>query len=289
MSGTKRHHEHETVLVTGVRTPFARAFGELADLDTIALGVAAVRGLLERTGIDPALVGEVVWGSVLFRSDAPNTAREIVFDANLPRSIPGVTLTRACLSGLNAITYAACAIERGQYEVAIAGGSDSTSNAEAPLPRRLTRALAELFMTGGGLSWRKIRRALGRLESVGDLLPRMPRIAERFTGLTMGQHADDMARANAISREAQDRFAMRSHERAHAAIVSGRFDEEVVPVELPGGRRLERDTIVRAKIDPEKVARLRPVFREGGTITAASSSPLTDGASCVLLMSTERA
>jgi acetyl-CoA acyltransferase len=285
----KGNGRRRVAVIAGVRTPFARAFGELSELDTIDLGVAAVRGLLDRTGLDPAHVDEVVWGSVIFRSDAPNTAREIVFDANLPRKIPGLTVTRACLSGLQAITHAAAAIERGDVDVVIAGGSDSTTNAEAPMPRKLVRALGEVMMTGGGITAKKLKKALGIIGSPANLLPTMPKIAERATGLTMGQHADDMARKNGITREAQDAFAIRSHERAHAAIVDGRFDDEVVPVDTGRGRRLERDTLVRSKVDADKVARLKPVFRKDGTITAASSSPLTDGASCVLLMSEEKA
>ncbi|GIW72813.1 MAG: putative acetyl-CoA C-acyltransferase (thiolase) [Planctomycetota bacterium] len=277
------------VVVGGVRTPFARAFGELAELDTIRLGASVVRGLLERLQLDPRWIEEVFWGSTIFRSDAPNTGREVVLEANLPRSVPGVTVSRACLSGLQAISSAAAAIERGERELVIAGGSDSVSQAEVPLPRRLVRAVGQLAMGRERWSWRGLRQALRTLGSPAALLPERPRIAERTTGLSMGQHADDMARRAGIGRAEQDRFAMRSHQRAHAAWVAGRMAEEVVPVRLEDGTVLERDTQVRARLEPEKIASLPPVFRPGGTVTAANASPLSDGAAAVVLASAERA
>lgn len=277
------------VVVSGARTPFTRAFNELIDYDSIALGVHAVRGLIERTGIDPHVIDEVVWGGVVLKGSAPNVAREIVLDANLPRDIPGMTVTRACLSGLQAITHAAAMIERGDADVVIAGGSDSTSGAEAPMPPKLIKAMAKLTMGGGKVNAKSLFKALKSIGSLRNLLPTIPKIAERSTGRTMGQHADDMARKNGVTREDQDAFAIRSHERAYKAQESGRFADEICPITLPNGKVIDRDTLVRETIDPAKIAKLRPVFHNKGTVTAASASPLTDGGACVLLMSAERA
>jgi acetyl-CoA acyltransferase len=285
---SKAREGRRVVVVAGSRTPFTKAFFDQSELDTVELAKQAVSGLLARTQLDPTHIDEVVWGSVIFNGATPNTARELVLDLNLPRSIPGFTVTRACLSGLQAITHAAAAIERGDVDVVIAGGSDSVSNAEMPMPKKLVKALGKLQYSGK-ITAGKILKAIRSIGSPKNLLPKPPAIAERSTGKTMGRHADEMAEANGISREAQDRFALRSHELAHQAIQGGRFDDEVTPVTLKSGKRIERDTLVRGSIDPEKVSRLRAVFRKGGTVTAASSSPLTDGGSAVLLMSEEKA
>ncbi|MDF1667142.1 MAG: thiolase family protein [Planctomycetota bacterium] len=279
--------KRRVVVVEGRRTPFTKAFSELRKLDTIELASAACKGLIEESKIDPREIDEVIWGSVIFKSSAPNTARELVLDLNLPPSIPGMTVTRACLSGLQAITHAAAVIERGDADVMIAGGSDSCSNAEVPLPTNLTLAMGKLTF-GGKLNTKKVLGALTELESPKDLLPSAPKIAERSTGRTMGQHADEMAEKNGVSREEQDAFAIASHKKAHQAWKSGRFDSEITSIDL-GGHKLSRDTLVRQTVDPAKLAKLRAVFRKEGTITAATSSPLTDGASAVLLMSEEKA
>lgn len=280
-------NSRRAVIVSGVRTPFTKAFSELASLDSIDLGVAACRALLDKTPIDVQLVDEINWGSVVVKTAAPNLAREIVLDLNLPSHIPGVTLTRACLSGLQAVTHAAANIERGDHEVVIAGGSDSTSNAEMPMPAGLVKALGKLSF-GGKLTTGKVMRALAEIKTASDILPSAPKIAERSTGRTMGQHADQMARINEVSRAAQDQYALESHAKAYAAQQSGILSEEIGAVSV-AGRKLDRDTLIRASVNPKKLASLKPVFDKQGTVTAASSSPLTDGASAVLLMSQSKA
>jgi acetyl-CoA acyltransferase len=275
------------VIVGGARTPFVRAFDEFVELDTIALGVAAVRGLLERHRLPWGAIDALVWGGVILPGSAPNVGREIGLDVGLPPSVEARTVTRACASGLQAITDAAAAIERGDCEVAIAGGSDSTSNAELTMPETLVRKLAPVTMNRKS-GFKDYLGLLGQL-SVGDLIPRQPRIAERSTGQLMGEAADLMAERNGISRAAQDAFAVRSHQRAAAAIAAGRFDDEVVPVTPPKGPQVSADTLVRADTSEEKIATLRPVFRREGTITAATASPLTDGAAAVLIMSEAKA
>jgi acetyl-CoA acyltransferase len=275
------------VVVGGVRTPFVKAFTDFTPLDTIALGVAAVRALLSRHQIGHKDLDSIVWGGVILPQGAPNLAREIALDLRLDPAVEGMTVTRACASGLQAVTLAAAAIERGEADVVVAGGSDSTSNAEIKLPQKIVHALAPLAL--GKPTPADYLGVLSKLTPLSEILPRRPKIAERTTGEVMGEAAERMARRNEISREAQDAFAARSHHRAAAAIASGRFDAEVTPVEAPGGKWVHGDGLVRADTSVEKLAKLQPVFAKDGTITAGSSSPLTDGAAAVLLMSEERA
>ena len=273
--------------MSGVRTPFVRAFSEFLKLDTFALGSAAVGALLDRTGIPRQEIDAMVWGGVILPSTAPNVAREIALDLGLPASVEGMTVTRACASGLQAITTAAAAIERGDADVIIAGGSDSTSNAEVSLPSKAVHMLAPFAF--GKASPSDVMGVLAQLMPLGDILPKMPKIAERTTGEVMGESAEKMARRNEIARLAQDEFALQSHLRAAAAIASGRFDEEVAPVETPSGGLVTTDTIVRADTSIEKLAKLRPAFARDGTLTAGNSSTLTDGAASVLLMEEQKA
>jgi acetyl-CoA acyltransferase len=275
------------VIVAGVRTPFVRAFAELLKLDTIALGCAAVRGLLEQTAVPHRELDAIVWGGVILPGLSPNVGREIVLDLRLPAEVEGMTVTRACASGLQAITSAAAAIERGDADLVIAGGSDSTSNAEIKLPQKVVHAAAPLAF--GKATPGDLVGLLAQMMPLSELLPRMPKIAERTTGQVMGEAAEQMARRNEISREAQDELAARSHHRAAAAIASGRLAGEVVPVQTPEGRWVHADTIVRADTSVERLARLRPVFAKDGTLTAGNSTPLTDGAAAVLLASEDKA
>jgi acetyl-CoA acyltransferase len=275
------------VVVQGIRTPFVKAFTDFLKMDTIALGDAAVRALLERTQLPRAELDAIVWGGVILPGLAPNVAREIALDLELPARVEGHTVTRACASGLQAVTSAAAAIERGDVDVAIAGGSDSTSNAEIKLPQKVVHALAPLAF--GKATPMDFLGVLSQLMPIGEALPKMPKIAERTTGEVMGEAAERMARRNEIGREAQDEFAVRSHHRAAAAIASGRLRKEVTAVETPSGKTVTTDGLVRADTSTDALAKLRPVFAKDGTLTAGNSSPLTDGAAAVLLMSEDKA
>jgi acetyl-CoA acyltransferase len=279
--------KQRAVIVAGVRTPFVKAFGKFLKLDSIDLGDIAVRSLLERTDLPHAEIDSIVWGGVILPSHAPNIAREIALDLRLPPGVEGMTCTRACASGLQAVTLAAAAIERGEADVVIAGGSDSTSNAPLNLPQKVVHALAPLAF-GKASTPADYLGVLSQMMPITEILPKMPKIAERTTGEVMGESAESMARRNEISREAQDRFAERSHHRAAAAIASGRFDDEVTAVETPSGW-VYADNLVRGDTTYEKLAKLRPVFAKDGTVTAGNASPLTDGAAAVLLMSEEKA
>ena len=275
------------VIVHGVRTPFVKAFGKFLKLDSIDLADAAVKALLDRTEVPHEDIDSIVWGGVIFPSLAPNIAREIALDLRLPPSVEGMTCTRACASGLQAVTLAAAAIERGEADVIIAGGSDSTSNAPLNLPQKTVHALAPLAF-GKASSPSDYLSVLAQMMPISDILPKMPKIAERTTGQVMGESAEEMARRNEITREAQDHFAERSHHRAAAAISSGRFDDEVAAVDASGGAAYV-DDIVRGNTSFEKLSKLRPVFASDGTVTAGNASPLTDGAAAVLVMSESKA
>ena len=279
--------KQRAVIVAGVRTPFVKAFGKFLKLDSIDLGDIAVRSLLERTDVPHQEIDSIIWGGVILPSHAPNIAREIALDLRLPPSVEGMTCTRACASGLQAVTLAAAAIERGEADVVIAGGSDSTSNAPLNLPQKAVHALAPLAF-GKAATPGDYLGVLAQMMPITDILPKMPKIAERTTGEVMGESAESMARRNEISREAQDRFAERSHHRAAEAIASGRFDHEVTAVEAPDGW-VHADNIVRGDTSVEKLSKLRPVFAKDGTVTAGNASPLTDGAAAVLLMSEDKA
>ncbi|MDB4928544.1 MAG: acetyl-CoA acetyltransferase [Myxococcaceae bacterium] len=275
------------VVVAGARTPFVKAFGDFTTMDTIALGAAAARGALAQVGLGVRDVDAVVWGGVILPSGSPNVGREIALDLGLDPRAEAMTVTRACASGLQAITLAAAAIERGEADVVLCGGSDSTSNAEIKLPQKVVHALAPLAL--GRPTPADYLAVLGQLWPITDLLPRQPKIAERTTGEVMGAAAERMATRNEITRAAQDAFALRSHQRAAAAIASGRFDDEVVAVTTPEGKTVRADGLVRGDSSLEKLAKLRAAFAKDGTLTAGNSSALTDGGAAVVLMSEAKA
>jgi acetyl-CoA acyltransferase len=276
------------VVVGGARTPFLRAFGGYAEMDTIALGVAAVKALLSRYPVPREAISSVSWGGVILPSGAPNLAREIALDAGLPHTLEGSTVTRACTSGLLAITQAAAAIERGEADIVIAGGSDSTSNAEVKMPQSFVRKTAPVLMNSkAGVG--DYFKLLAQISIRKDLIPQRPQVKERTTGELMGEAAERMAKHWKISREEMDAFAAQSHHRAAEATASGRFSEEIAPVTTPSGKVISTDNMVRGDTTVEKLARLRPAFAKDGNLTAGNSSGLTDGAAAVLLMSEAKA
>ena len=275
-------------IVAGVRTPFARAGTIFRDVPAVALAREAARELLYRSELDGGVVDEVIWGQVVVSVLTPNVGREVSLLPQLPYTVPGYSLNRACASGAQAITNAADQIERGNADVIIAGGVESLSDIPILHSRRFSRTLVEAG---------KARSLGGRLAAFGkvrprDLIPITPAIAEPSTGESMGQSAEKMAKENGITREAQDRFALMSHQRAAAATADGRMTAEIVP--WFGGRGMDEvatsDNTIRADTSLEALAALRPVFdRRYGSVTAGNSSPLTDGAAAVLVMAEEKA
>ena len=275
-------------VVRGIRTPFAKSGTHYARLSALDLGKLVVTELMQRSGIDPAQVQEVVFGNVIPSVKAPNIAREIILGTGLPRKIPGYSVSKACASANQAITSAADMIARGYADTVIAGGAESLSD----VPILFSKNFSEALVTAS--KQKSVGGKLGAFSKIRpkDLAPDAPAIAESSTGLTMGESAEKMAKENGISREAQDHFALQSHKRAAEAIASGRFKDEVMTVVVPPGYDtiVESDNLVRGDSTYEALAKLRPVFdRKYGTITAGNASPLTDGAAAVLLMSEDKA
>jgi acetyl-CoA acyltransferase len=280
--------EARIAIVGGCRTPFAKAGTVYRDLTALDLAKACVRELIERMDLDPMLVETVVMGQVIPSVRAPNLGREVALGVGLPPRVPAYSLNRACASANQAIADIAYAIGAGHATVGIAGGAESLSDAPVLHSRAMARALLQASRARG------IRGKLEALKRLRprDLVPEAPAIAEPSTGLTMGQSAEKMAQENGISREQQDRIAYLSHVRAAAAIDEGRLDPELCPVFVPPRYEtvVASDTLVRRDTSMDALGALPPVFDSRyGTVTAGNSSPLTDGAASVLLMSEERA
>ncbi len=275
-------------VVAGLRTPFAKSGTHYAHLSALDLGKIVVTELLQRSGVDPNEVQELVFGNVIPSVKAPNIAREIVLGTGLPRKIPAHSVSEACASANQAITSGSDMIARGYADTVIAGGAESLSDVPILFSKKFADALVsaskQKSLSGKLGAFAKIRPR--------DLAPDAPAIAESSTGLTMGESAEKMAKANGITREEQDRFALQSHHRAAEATANGRFKDEVMQVVVPPSfdNIVETDNLIRGDSTLEAMAKLKPVFdRRYGTITAGNASPLTDGAAAVLLMSEEKA
>ncbi len=275
-------------IVAGVRTPFTRAGTAFKSISAIDLGKLCVAELLQRTNLDGKEVQALVFGTVIPSVVAPNIAREVSLLPLLPKGINAYTVSRACASANQAITDAADQIALGHLDVAIAGGSESLSN----IPILHAQGFAEaLVLASKAKSLPARLRALSRIRPK-DLIPVTPAIAEPSTGETMGQSAEKMAKLNAIAREEQDHFALRSHRLAAAGTSDGRLTAEIMPVYVPPrfDSVLTSDNGIREDTSYEQLAALKPVFdRKYGSVTAGNSSPLTDGGACVLLMNEEKA
>ena len=274
-------------IIAGLRTPFARSGTVFRDVSAVQLARRATQELLLRTALDGQLVDEVVFGQVVASALAPNVAREVSLLPQLPRNIPAFSVNRACASAGQAITYAADQITLGHADVILAGGVESLSDIPILHSKRMSQILVEASKA----------KSLGqRLAAFGkirprDLIPVSPAIAEPSTGESMGQSAEKMAKENGITREAQDRLALLSHQRAAAATQSGRLAEEIAP--WFGGRNMDEvvttDNLIRGDTSLEALAKLKPVFdRRYGSVTAGNSSALTDGAAVVLMMMEEQ-
>jgi acetyl-CoA acyltransferase len=277
----------KTAIVAGCRTPFVRSGTLFADMRAIELGKLAVRDALARSGIEAERVDHLVYGTVVHDPAAPNIAREVGLGV-LPKTVPAVTVSRACSSANQAITDATQLIETGHAEIVIAGGAESLSHVPITVSEKLSKSLV------GAAKGKSIGQRLAPFRSVRprDLIPVQPAIAEPTTGETMGEAAERMAKENGISRHDQDAWALRSHELAAAGTADGRLTAEIVPVYVPPDYEqvVARDNGIRSDSSLEKLAKLPPVFdRKHGSVTAGNSSPLTDGASAVVLMSAERA
>ncbi len=275
-------------VVAGLRTPFAKQGTAYKNLSALDLGRIVVKELLARAELDPREIGLLVYGSAIPTPSAPNIAREIVLGTGMPKSIEAFSVVRACATSFQATTSAAEAMLAGQHDVAVVGGADSASDVPITVSKKLATALVEA---------QKARTLTDKLRAFShlaarDLVPVPPALREPSTGLTMGEHAERMAKDAGITREEQDRFAHRSHSRAAAAWQRGVFADEVMHVVPPPSfdRPIAEDNVVRHDSKVEAYAKLAPVFdRAHGTVTAGNSSALTDGASALLLMTEAKA
>ena len=277
-------NERRVAVIAGCRTPFCKAGTALKDARAVDLARHAARELIERTNLDGADVDEVIFGQVVPSALVPNVGREVSLLPQLPKEIPAYSVNRACASATQAIASGHDQIALGHDDVVIAGGAEALSDIPILASRRLADILVEASKAkslGGRLrTFLKIRPR--------DLIPVAPAIAEPSTGESMGQSAEKMAKENGITRDAQDRWALRSHQLAAKGTADGRLTAEIAPwfPTRSGDAVVTQDNGVRADTSLEQMAKLKPVFdRKYGTVTAANSSPLTDGASAVLLMS----
>ncbi len=275
-------------LVASCRTPFAKSGEVFKDLSALDLAKVAVQGLIERSEVDPKLIGTLVMGQVVPSIKAPNLGRETGLGALLPKSVPAHTINRACASSNQAIADVASSILMGHIDVGIAGGAESLSS----VPILHSKGMANALVAAS-----KARSLGGRVGAFSrvrlkDFIPDAPAIAEPSTGLSMGQSAEQMAKDNGITRAEQDEIAFRSHQNAAKARDDGRLGLEIAPVYVPPkyATTATTDGLIRADTSMEALGKLKPVFdRRFGSVTAGYASPLTDGAASVLLMSEDRA
>jgi 3-oxoadipyl-CoA thiolase len=263
----------EAVVVDALRTPMGRYGGALASVRPDDLGALAIRALVERTGVDPAALDDVFWGAAnQAGEDCRNVGRMATLLAGLPTSVPGTTLNRLCGSGLQALNSAYHAIAAGVIDVAIAGGAES-----------MTRAPFVIL---------KAEKAYDRAPDIHDstLGNRMvnPALAAMYPPISLGETAEKVADQFGVTRDDQDEFAYRSQMKCKAAVEAGRFDAELVPVHVVAAKKsydLTHDEPPRPETTRESLAKLKPAFKAGGTVTAGNSSPLNDGAAALLICS----
>ncbi|MFF5516236.1 thiolase family protein [Streptomyces coeruleorubidus] len=253
------------------RTPIGKLRGSLSPVRPDDLAATVVRALIgEVPALDPARIDDVYWGAAnQAGEDNRNVARMAALLAGLPETVPGATVNRLCASGLEAVTTAARTIAAGEADIVIAGGSESMSRAPFVLPRPDEALPHRIETVDTRLGWRLVNPAMRDLHGL----------------LSMGETAEEVAARYGIPRERQDDFALRSHQRAALARKNGHFDDELLPVERPDGVVVDTDECVREDTSYEKLSRLKPVFREGGTVTAGNASPMNDGAAGLLLVS----
>ena len=262
-----------SVIVGGARTPMGRLLGNLKDFPATQLGAVAIRAALRRAGVAPEQVQYVIMGQVLQAGSGQIPARQAAVAAGIPMSVPALTVNKVCLSGLDAIALADQLIRAGEFDIVVAGGMESMTNAP------------HLMMgSRGGYKY-------------GDVVIRdhmaLDGLTDAYDQVSMGESTDRHSRRYGISREEQDAFGAASHQRAAAAQKNGVFAEEIVPVEVPQRRGepivIAEDEGIRPDTTPQTLAKLRPAFGADGTITAGTSSPISDGAAAVVVMSEAKA
>jgi acetyl-CoA acyltransferase len=274
-------------VVAGLRTPFAKQATAFHGVPAVDLGKMVVNELISKHDIDPQIIEQLVFGQVVQMPEAPNIAREIVLGTNMNVHTDAYSVSRACATSFQSAVNITESIMTGMIDVGIAGGADSTSVAPVGVTKNLAKTLLDITKT------KTLGQKLSLIRRLGlkDLLPVAPAVAEYSTGLSMGQTAEQMAKTYSISREEQDALAHRSHTLATKSWQEGKLAGEVMVAHSePYKSFIDKDNCIREDSILESYAKLRPVFdRKYGSVTAATSSPLTDGASAILLMREGRA
>jgi acetyl-CoA C-acetyltransferase len=263
----------EPVILSGARTPVGKLLGQLKEFSAVDLGAIAARAAIERANIAPSMVDEVIMGNVVQAGNGQNPARQVALRAGVPDTVAAMTINKVCGSGLKAVMLAANAVRLGEIDVAIAGGMESMTNA----PYLLKRAREGYRMGHGELVDSMIHDGLWCA----------------FDDWHMGCTGEVVAERYNVSRAEQDEYALNSHRKAVAAMKGGRFDEEIVPVEVPQKKGpalvIRNDEGPREDTSFEALARLTPAFKEGGTVTAGNAPGVNDGAAAVVVTSADLA
>ena len=263
----------EVVIVAAVRTPIGSFGGSLKDISAVDLGSLVIKNAIERAGLEPEQVDEVIMGNVLGAGLGQNVARQMSVHAGVPVTVPAFTINKVCGSGLKAVQLAVQAVLCGDAEVVVAGGAENMSQAPYILPNQ---------------RWGS---RMGNATVVDTML--RDGLTDGFEDYHMGITAENVAEQYGITREDQDSFALQSQKRAVAAVEAGRFKEEIVPVEIPQRRGeplvFDTDEFPRKDVSLEGLSKLRPAFQKDGSVTAGNSSGINDGAAAVVVMSAEKA
>lgn len=275
-------HPQTAVLVDGCRLPFQRSGTGYADLMAYDMGRMIISGLLTRTGLPPEAVDRVIMGSVIQDVQTSNVARESALAAGIPNHVPAFTVTMACISSNQAITSGVDLIRTGLAEAVIAGGTETLSDPPIRVGRSVRKRIFEARNAKGAMDYLELLEGL----NPSDLIPEAPSISEFSTGEVMGESADRLAAMFGVSRKEQDEYALRSHHAAARARDEGLLDKEIHPATTPPDfTPITTDNVIRDDTSLEKLQSLPPAFvKPYGTVTAGSSSALTDGASATLLM-----
>ncbi|MYH70538.1 MAG: acetyl-CoA C-acetyltransferase [Gammaproteobacteria bacterium] len=264
---------NDAVIVAAARTPIGSFGGALANTPAHTLGAAVIKSLLEKTGLEPAQVDEVILGQVLTAGAGQNPARQAAVEAGLPHSVPSMTINKVCGSGLKAVHLAAQAIKCGDADIIIAGGQENMSQAPHVLPKS------------------RVGAKMGDWKMLDSMI--VDGLWDAFNDYHMGMTAENIVNKFGISREEQDRFAAQSQQKTEQAQADGVFDEEIVSVNIPQRKGdpiiFDRDEYPKQGVTEEKIAKLRPAFTREGTVTAANASGLNDGAAAVVVMSRAKA
>ena len=262
-----------SVIVAGARTPMGRLLGALTPFSGADLGGFAIKAALERAGVEPGQVQYVIMGQVLQAGAGQIPARQAAIKAGIPMNVPALSINKVCLSGLDAIALADQLIRAGEVDIVVAGGMESMTNAPHLLPKS-----REGYKYG----------AIQMLDSMAH-----DGLTDAYDNIPMGESTERHVGKLGISREEQDAFSALSHQRAAAAAKNGAFAEEIVPIEIPQRKgdpiTFSLDEGIRADTNTETLGRLRPAFTKDGTITAGNSSPISDGAAAVVVMSKAKA